>query len=303
MELPLDRWTRHGCHWIWNEGKVSETLEMYEVELTVPEVCIYFVQSFHFVDPDVSDLIQTIHKKKISAVPALEALFSNYKKSCPAEVKVSEFHTWSLTNPVVITPMLVLQFSLRKQVIGEKYWKAMAVARKENAVFGDFMFTRKLQQMVKEVNDQYALQRLSIKKDKMRLKRRGLGVLNTDSSKSFKLETVIGEWIFMHCWYFLLIYDDCFLSVEETALSPTSSAKIVPSFTPACSESDLGTLQVKDVNKIKPTAAASPNSVTMTPIGRRKSVITNYAGHAVGDKVLKVDATGSSKSKKSSKKK
>ncbi len=88
------------------------------------------------------EVIETMHKKKVDSSPALVAIYNNLKKSCPPEITMNEFCKWTAANPTVVSPLLILQLKLRKQIIGERYWSKMAAERKANSEQGLYYFVK-----------------------------------------------------------------------------------------------------------------------------------------------------------------
>ncbi len=82
-----------------------------------------------FTDRDVRELLEVMHKKRMDATVTLQNLFKNLKMTCANNLTLAEFCNWTTANPSALSPLLILQVTLRKKLISEVYWMRMTAER------------------------------------------------------------------------------------------------------------------------------------------------------------------------------
>lgn len=84
---------------------------------------------------------------------------------------MSEFVKWCGLNVSVVSPLLILQLKLRKQIISERYWNRMAAERKANPELGQYGFIKSLQAQIKAKNEAFKQSRIDAEREKQRKER------------------------------------------------------------------------------------------------------------------------------------
>lgn len=141
--------------------------------------------------PQVREIMETIHKKKVEASPALVALYSNLKHEYPGEISIQDFCKWCRDNPSVLTPVVILQIKLRKLVIGEKFWLRQMEARRDHKEMGKHDFVRKLANQIKAKNDAFKAKKAHEEVKQAIIERRGKSAKGDTRSGVAKRESFL----------------------------------------------------------------------------------------------------------------
>lgn len=106
-------------------------------------------------DIDVKVILELMHHRKLETSSTLQALYDNMKKEFEIELSMLEFCKWTAANASVVTPVLMLQLKIRKQIIGENFWLKLTNARKQDSIKGKLEFVSKLRKIVHDKNEKY----------------------------------------------------------------------------------------------------------------------------------------------------
>ncbi len=104
---------------------------------------------------DVKSILEIVSRKRVETSPALRATFDALNRQFTSDVSIDEFCRFCALNLSMVTPVLMLQLQLRKQIIGEKYWTEMTKSRKQHPEQGKYKYVKELQKMVLRKADQF----------------------------------------------------------------------------------------------------------------------------------------------------
>lgn len=74
-------------------------------------------------------------KRHVSADPALSAMIASLRKTYPPRLQLADFSRFVSEHPYLCNPLVMLQLHLRRQIIGENFWRELAQKRERD--FGD----------------------------------------------------------------------------------------------------------------------------------------------------------------------
>lgn len=77
---------------------------------------------------EIRRLIEVIHRKSMNENPEIYNLVEKIKESYTI-MKVEDFNKCISEKPTLVAPLLAMQFSLRRMLIGESYWKRISGVR------------------------------------------------------------------------------------------------------------------------------------------------------------------------------
>lgn len=124
---------------------------------------------------DVRNILEVIHRKKVEKNSTLAVLFTKLKNEYPGEINLKDFCKWTAENPFIISPVLILQLHLRRQIIGEKFWAKLTEDRLEDPEMGDLGFIKRLQQNVIGKINEFKRKQEEAEREQERLRKRGRG--------------------------------------------------------------------------------------------------------------------------------
>ena len=81
----------------------------------------------------LAKLICVLHRKSPTANPEIRALINKITNRYP-EMSEINFMRCSHEMPAIIAPLLAVQFSMRQQLLGEKFWRKITAARLKNPI-------------------------------------------------------------------------------------------------------------------------------------------------------------------------
>ncbi len=90
----------------------------------------------------------------MDASPATQAIISHLRENFPSELSIADLCKWTTQHSSLISPILVLQIKLRKNIIGEKYWQQMMAARAADPEKSKVEYIKKLTMMTKSKAEQ-----------------------------------------------------------------------------------------------------------------------------------------------------
>jgi hypothetical protein len=97
-----------------------------------------------------------MHRKKLESERLLMGIFNNMKTNFSAgELSYKEFCQWLSYNPILVTPLHLLQIKLKKKLMGEKFWTQKTLEREKNTDLNDLSFIFKYKEMIKVKNFQF----------------------------------------------------------------------------------------------------------------------------------------------------
>jgi hypothetical protein len=70
----------------------------------------------------IRDVMELMHRKKVESALSLSIVLQELKNKYNSELSVQEVCKWAHANNSVLSPIVIMQLKLRKQILGEKYW-------------------------------------------------------------------------------------------------------------------------------------------------------------------------------------
>lgn len=132
---------------------------------------------------EVKEIIEIVHQKKVESSPNLLQMFNNCKEIYSSEVSLKDFCRWSLLNGSFITPILLVQLKLRKQILGEKFWGQMVTRKAENPDICALDFVKNLQASVKKCIEDHREGLKQQERDKINKKRKDSKAKENEKSR------------------------------------------------------------------------------------------------------------------------
>lgn len=103
----------------------------------------------------MKSILEVVSRKRVETSSALQALMDAFKKHYPSEVSLADFCKWTALNPSIITPVLMLQLQLRRQIIGEKYWMQQTDDRSSHPEKCRLLYVKVLQDKIVANTEQF----------------------------------------------------------------------------------------------------------------------------------------------------
>jgi Ca2+-binding EF-hand superfamily protein len=124
---------------------------------------------------DIKDVLEYVHKRKLESSAAMQALFQALKRDYSGELSIADIINWIRTNPSIISPILVLQLKLRKDIIGEGFWLEQMAYRRQHPEFQKHLFIKTLQKQVALKNENFKREKYKQQEaDEKKLRTKGL---------------------------------------------------------------------------------------------------------------------------------
>ena len=124
-----------------------------------------------FIDTDIKDMFECIHKKKIERDPGLKGMLMQLKRDLNSAVKVKEFTEWAHQNSSILTPLRILQTHLRLKIVGTNFWLKKTEERRSHEERGNYEFIPQLRKRVITETNQFSNKLLDENQDKLRIAR------------------------------------------------------------------------------------------------------------------------------------
>ena len=133
-----------------------------------------------FIDTDIKDIFECIHKKKIERDPGLKVMLMQLKRDLDGAVKVKEFTEWTNQNSSILTPLRILQTHLRLKIVGTNFWLKKTEERRSHEERGSYNYIPQLRNRVITETKQFSDKLDKEYQDKMRIVRGNKKLTNTN---------------------------------------------------------------------------------------------------------------------------
>ena len=141
---------------------------------------LIYIYIYSFIDTDIKDMFECIHKKKIERDPGLKGMLMQLKRDLNSAVKVKEFTEWAHQNSSILTPLRILQTHLRLKIVGTNFWFKKTEERRSHEERGSYIYIPQLRKRVITETNQFSNKLLDENQDKMRIARGSKKLTNTN---------------------------------------------------------------------------------------------------------------------------